>query len=422
MPPEPVGSRGGAGTGLTGMIFLLRLAIRNIWRAPRRTLLTMAAIAFGLYCLIVFQALKAGLHREMVASAVELDVTSLQILPAGRGDGLTRLRPLADPALVLARLAERPEAAASPRLRAPGLVTSPAGSAAVLVTGVDPAAEARVTIVAGRVTGGSYLPPGGGVLLGEALAENLSVKVGDEVTVVVQTLFGQPASRRLPVSGLYRTALASFDRAHVFLDLAAARRLLGADEVTTALAVQVPPGSEGEVVNWLRERLPADRYRVVPWQELAPDVTQLIELNDGTMTLLALIFFIIVALGIVNTMGMSVMERTTEFGVLAAIGIRPGQIILLVIGEALALGVLSAFIASLAGIATCGYLGVHGIDLTHLTSANQHFANSHVLKSHLVAGDVVLANLVGLVTALTAGLVPAWRASRLAPAEALRRS
>ena len=404
------------------LTLLVRLALRNIWRSPRRSLLTMAAIAFGLFCLLVFQGLKAGLHREMVASVVQLDAASLQVVAAGRGENLTRLQPLRDPRQVLVLLADRREAAASLRLRAPGLVTSPAGSAAVVLTGVDPVAEAGVTVIAGRLVAGRYLAPRGGVLLGGALAESLGVKVGDEVTVLVQNLFGKPGSRHLPVGGIYRTELASFDRSHLFLDLPTAQHLFDADGVATAVAVHVVPEQEAEVTAWLRDRLPADRYWVASWQELAPDVTQLIDLNDVTMRLLVGIVFAIVALGIVNTMGMSVMERFTEFGVLAALGIRPAQVIALVVCETLALGAVAAAAGSLAGITACGYLGAHGLDLTKLTSANQYFATSHVLKAHLELADVLAANLVGLATALFAGLVPAWRASRLSPAVALRRA
>jgi ABC-type lipoprotein release transport system permease subunit len=292
----------------------------------------------------------------------------------------------------------------------------------VVLTGVDPVAEAGVTLIAGRLTAGRYLEPRGGVLLGATLADSLGVGVGDEVTVLVQTLFGRPGSRRLPVRGLFRTALSSFDRSHLFLDLPTAQGLFDAADVATAVAVSIAPGHEAELTLWLRDRLPAEHYRAAAWQELAPDVTQLIDLNDGTMNLLVMIVFAIVALGIVNTMGMSVMERTTEFGVLAAVGVRPAQVVALVICESLALGAAATAIGSLAGIAACSYLGTYGLDLTSLTSANQYFATSHVLKAHLEAADVLAAILVGLVTALLAGLVPAWRASRLAPAVALRRS
>ena len=402
------------------LILLLRLAVRNVWRNPRRSLLTMTAIAFGLFCLIVFQALKVGLHREMVASTVQLDAGSLQVVAAGRGEGLTRLQPLRDPQQVTTLLDERPEVSSGLRLRAPGLLSTAAGSAAVVLTGVEPEHEAQVTLIAGQLAAGRYLAPPGGVLLGAALAENLGITVGDTVTVLVQTLFGRPGSRHLPVSGIYRTALTSFDRSHVFLDLPTAQGLFDASGVATAVAVRVSPEREAEVAAWLRGQLPADRYRVASWQELAPDVTQLIDLNDGTMRLLVIIVFAIVALGIVNTMGMSVLERTTEFGVLAALGIRPTQVVALVVLEALALGAVAALAGSLAGVAACSYLASHGLDLTRLTSANPHFATSHVLKAHLVMADLLLANSVGLATALLAGLVPACRASRLSPAMALR--
>jgi ABC-type lipoprotein release transport system permease subunit len=401
-------------------LLLARLALRNVRRNVRRSLLTVGAIAFGLLCLIVFQALKVGLHREMVASTVGLDAASLQVQAAGYEANLTALRPLRDPPGVARRLAAEGLGASAPRLKAPALVLAGAKSSSVVLAGVDPAAEPAVTFIADRVGAGRYPGADGGVLLGAPLAESLGVAVGGEVTLMAQGAFGQPVSGRFAVVGLYRTALPAFDRSHLYLELGAAQRFLQAEGVVTEIAVALPQGAEEAAAARLRRELPADRYQVRTWQQLAPDVVQLIALNDATMRLLILIVFAIVALGIANTMTMAVFERFRELGVLTAIGARPSRIVALIVLESCFLGLFASAVGSLAGVAACAWLGRHGLDLTHFTSANQYFATSHVLKAHLLAADLLAANAVTLATALLAGLYPAWKAARLRPAEAIR--
>jgi len=399
---------------------IARMALRNVRRNVRRSLLTVFAIAFGLLCLIVFQALKVGLHREMVDSTVRLDAASLQVHAAGYEANLTALRPLPDPERVEWTLQAEGIADFGRRLKAPALVLAGQRSSSVLLSGVDPAAEPRITFVAERIVAGEYLDNAPGVVLGETLAESLGVSVGDEVTLMVQGLFGRPVTGRFPVRGLYRTELAAFDRSHLFLPLSAAQSFLQADGVVTEIAARTAFGTESAAADRLRQELPADLYQVRSWQQIAPDVLQLIELNDATMRLLILIVFAIVALGITNTMTMAVYERFRELGILTAIGTRPSRIVSLIVCESFFLGLFASASGSLLGVAACSWLAHYGIDLTSMTSANQYFATSHVLKAHLLPADLLGANAVTLATALLAGLYPAWKAARLQPADAIR--
>ncbi len=138
------------------------------------------------------------------------------------------------------------------------------------------------------------------------------------------------------------------------------------------------------------------------------------------MRLLILIVFAIAALGIANTMTMITFERFRELGILAALGLRPGGIVLLIVLESLCLGLIAAALGSLLGIGVCSWLGRHGLDLTRFTSANQYFAAGHVIRAHLLPADLAAANLLTLATALLAGLYPAWKAARLDPVQAIR--
>ena len=124
-------------------------------------------------------------------------------------------------------------------------------------------------------------------------------------------------------------------------------------------------------------------------------------------------------MGIANTMTTVIFERFREFGTLTALGATPGGIVSLVMTESLLLGLFAALAGSLTGFGACVYLARYGIDLTHFTSANQYFVVGSVLKAVLTPGDLILANTITLATAATAGLYPAWKASRLNPVKAL---
>lgn len=401
--------------------FLLfsHIAFRNVRRNARRSLFTILAIAFGLFCLIIFQALKVGLHREMVISTVQLDAGTLQIHAAGYEVNLAALKQVPDPGKVISALRMLGETRFSRRVKTSGLILSGGKSASLLLSGVDPDAEPGVTFISGKVVKGRYVSRNSGILLGEELAKSFGVQPGDEVTLMSQDMAGLPVTGRFPVTGIYRTELAAFDRSHAFMSIGLLQEFLHADGVVTEIALRSDSRDETALADSLGRSLPGKDYQIRTWKEIAPDVIQLIGLNDATMQLLILIVFAIIAMGITNTMTMVVFERFRELGIISAIGTTPSGILTMVVMESFCLGAAASLLGSAAAVAACAYLGRYGIDLTTFTSANQYFANSHVLKAHLLAKDLIAANAVTLITAVIGGIYPAWKASRLKPVDAI---
>lgn len=397
----------------------LQIALRNILRHRRRSLLTVAAIAFSVFCLIVFQALLAGLHQKMMESALSLDTGVIQIHAAGFSRSQTRLLPLADPGALAPALAAAGITSFAPRLKAPALILAGRHSSSVLLSGIEPTQEAAITLIRQKTDQGAYQLGPGQILISKGLAEALGLKINDSMTLMGQSLFGQTRTGRFTVSGLFATGLDSFDQSHVYLSLAAAQTLLEAEDAISEVAISCPPAQAGELASRLQRSLPTAAYQVSVWQELAPDLAQLMELNNATFRLLILILFAIVAMGIANTMTTVIFERFREFGTLTALGVTPGGIVSLVLTESLLLGLFAALTGSLAAFGACAYLGRYGIDLAHFTSANQYFVAGSVLKAVLTPGDLWLANVITLATAVMAGIYPAWKAARLNPVKAL---
>ncbi len=403
---------------MNGIAITALLAFRNLARNPRRSFLTIAAIAFALICLLVFDALKNGLHQKMVATATETDLGSLQIHAGDYGANSISLSELKRPENVLAALASLGLDNYARRLKTNGLILAGRKSAAVVLHGVVAEEEGRVTLVHRRIVSGKPPKAEREIMVGEGLARSFGVGLGDELALMTKGVAGATVTRRLEITAIFATGVAAFDQSHIFMNLPALQSLLEAGDMLSEIAVALPQPGLATKARELRDRL-GSAYQVETWQEISPDLVQLISLNDTTMIILILIVFLIVAMGIANTMTTITFERFREFGTIAALGATPANLLALVIAEALALGLTASLIGSLIGGALCLYLGRHGIDLTAFTSANQYFSNNHILHAVVDWRQVVLTNCFTLLTTVLAGILPAWTAARQNPVEAL---
>ena len=403
---------------MKGIAITILLAFRNLTRNRRRSLLTIAAIAFALVCLLVFNALKEGLHQTMISTAIATDVGAIQIHAEGFTANLVSLTPLPDPGKASTTLTTMGLRNFARRLKGNGLILAGPKSAAVLLHGVTDAEERRVTVVHERMVAGK--PPEGPkeIMLGESLARGLGLMVNEPITIMAQDLLGAPVTRRFTVSGIFRTGVVAFDQGHLFMTLSGLQSFLDATGMISEIAISTPLPGHAAKADLLCRRL-GHGYQVKTWEEVLPDVTQLIALNETTMAILIGIVFLMVAMGIVNTMTTITFERFREFGTIAALGGTPASIMGLVTAEALALGLTASLVGSTVGLGLCLYLARHGIDLTTLTSNNQYFSNNHILKAVLNWREVLATNGITLLSSLVAGLYPAWVAGRQNPAQAL---
>jgi len=402
--------------------YYLYIAFRNLWRNQRRTLFNIIAISFGLFCLIVFQALKVGLHRQMYASTVNLDVGSFQIHPEGFEVGLFINDYLSNDDLVRIKdsLKRLPIKAVAPRLRTTAIAMSEKKSGSVVLTGIVPEKESLITFIKTRLIKGDYLESRDGLLVGRALLKSLGLKYGESLTLVFQDSKGFPRRVSLPVTGVYSTELSTFDRTHIYIHLKKLQALMGVNNSYSSIVLLTDRQDEAEVKEALKGSEVLKKYRVMSWDEIAPDVKQIMQLNNATMSLLIIIVFAIVAMGITNTMTTLIFERFREFGTLTAIGTPPEGIVTIVLSESALLGIIACVIGTLTGYLVCLYLRQHGVDLNQFTSANQHMAFSHVLKAYALPGDIIKADVITFLTALVAGLYPSLKAARLNPVDALR--
>ncbi len=414
---------------------LLQLAWRNLWRNRRRTFITMAAIAFGYAMLLFVACLMAGLRWQMIQNGTCLVMSQIQIHAPAYYPNRSLQKTLGgrkgtDVSALLASIsADRRVSAVAPRVYGYALLSAAHRSAGVELMGVVPDLEPKITTLNTQIAKGTYLTARlpKGVVIGDKLASTIGIELNSEIVLLTQAADGSMGNDVYIVVGILHTGLDSVDRGLVLMSLSSLQDLLhlaparihevgiklnhinAATDVAAALEVQ------------LGKTLPV---RVMAWPELAPELANYVQFNKGVTVVLFFIFFLVAVIGVMNTMLMAVFERTREFGMLMAVGMRPSQVIRLILTEAAGLGVASLVVGAALGVPLLWYLQVHGLDLGGATGEVVSVAG--VVVGHLWYGrqdfPAYSEAAVGLAaTALVSALYPAWRAAQLRPTEAMRK-
>ena len=324
-----------------------------------------------------------------------------------------------------------------PRVNASGLLRAGDSSVAVAFTGVDPSVEPAVSEVASNAhrVAGDYLRSRdrmpfanqpSDIYVGAQLAENLDLSLGDRVVLTASPRGGGgPASAAFRVRGVFRTGLAELDGFSVQIPIADAQALLGLGGSVTEIALMLDdPDDVDAVVSAVRAGIRGrDELEVLPWQQALAELHESIVLDDAGMYLMMAVVFVIVGIGIFNTVLMSVVERTRELGVMMAIGTSVRLLFGAVMAEAGVLAVIGCAVGLALGLSIHSYLASTGLDVQQLFGNKMAVAGVILegrLYSRLAAASVAewTAIMAGIV--LLSALYPAFRVAELKPIEAMR--
>jgi len=419
------------------MSSLTSLAVRNVARNRRRSLLTLAAVLLGVTAVLVLRGFIDGFIDVMVDDIVKGKTGALQVHPAGYMDNVDAL-PL-EPSLpydesLLARVRAVPGVAGvTGRIQFSGLVSNGLSQTMFVGRGLDIATEKRAVPRAGFdvLGGGRALAEGdyAHAILGNELARSFQAVppaekarapsaegVVDRVTLASSSPKGRANSMDVSVEGLSVSSLPFENKRVVTVPLTLAQELLGMKGRVTELAVAVENLDELErIAGELRKEL-GPQYEVHTWQELQPFVRDIISRQRYVMGLICVILFVIIITGIINTMLMSVFERVREIGTMLAVGMKRRQVLTMFLLEATLLGVLGGLGGVMLGSTVIQAVAVRGIPMSMVVTTG----SQSVMRPSLDPSFMMLTLGVAVVGALVASAWPAWRASRLDPVEALR--
>jgi putative ABC transport system permease protein len=407
------------------MLVLLRLAFRSLARHRRRTALTLSAIAFGAAMVVVMWGIGEGIAGWLVRTAVSGRMGSVQVHALGYVDTIDA-NPIATDFAEhdLDRVANVAGVlAVAPRIKFAGIVSTGASSSMVQVDGIDPVADAAVCPerYLGFAAGGPLTRDGVGreIVVGTELAASLGTKVGDTVTLMAGTRAGAQNALDFTVVGITSGGAFLESKRAALTRINDARALLAMPERAHELAIATAPDLDADVVaTSIRAALTAaapNRFEVHTWKEVSPFMRDAVDRITIILRGVSAVLFLVVVMGVANTMLMSIFERVREIGTLLALGMKRRAVLTLCVIEAIVMGGLGGVVGGGLGSAIVLALAINGIDFAPPGSSVDAVLYP-VLTPTLVLG-VGLAVFAG---AVIASFLPARRASRLDPVEALR--
>ncbi|MDJ0783644.1 MAG: ABC transporter permease [Desulfosarcinaceae bacterium] len=403
----------------------LQLAWRNIWRNPRRTAVILTAVIIGVWSMVGLGALMRGILIGMIQNNIDTLTGHIQIHQQAYPDDPAIEHSISDPETWMSAARDALPAGSrwSQRIRIGAVVSNARHTRGAILMGIDPAAEARLSFIGTAVTEGAYLADGdtGGILIGRALAQQFDTRLGRKLILTAQDSDGEIVSRAFRIRGIYQAEMADTEKGFLFVNRQSAQQLLKLGNRISEIAIRLPAHEMAvPVANDLKARLAGSPLRVRAWPEILPLLKAYVEMFDTFILIWFIVVFVAMGFGILNTTLMAVFERMREFGVLKALGMRPGRIVRGVLLETLLMLVLGIGAGNLLGLATCWGLSITGIDLSAMAEGVAYAGMARIITPVVWIRDLLRANLVVLLLGLLVCLYPAIKAARMTPVAAMR--
>ena len=411
------------------MFALLSMALRNLFRNKRRSIITVLGISAGLALCQTVYNLNSGNYNKMLDTGIR---------GASGHVVVQHSEWLKDPeikhtvgnstALVEQLQAANEGAVVTRRIFAGGLITSPTNAIAVGVLGVDPEPESQLSRAAQRMVEGEWLKPDDrrGLVLGDTLAKRLGVGIKGRVVVMAPDPEDPTESTSVlfRVRGIYHSGVELLDNFSVMVSVPAAQPLLMGEDPVHQVAVIYEDDAPTQVGLSKAQQLDLGKDAVaLSWKEALPDLQAFIKVDTQTNDIFFFILGFIVVLGVINTMLMSVLERVREFGVMMAVGMRPKRLAVLVLLEGFLLGLASAILGTVLGTALTYPLVTSGLDFSEAmgeTMMVEGVAMDAVLVAQYAPDRMLIYAVAAISMTILAAAWPAFRVSRMRPIQAIQ--
>ncbi len=404
---------------LTSTYFVL--GIRNVLRNKKRSCISIAAVALGVWSSVALSTLARGVSYGMAEDTIStlsghiqihapryLDDPSIEYtFPEAQGDLRAKLNQAS-------RWSER--------VRVPGVAASERESFGVAIVGIDAERERGLSFVADAVIDGEFLSQHdeSGAIVGAKLLERLQTGIGKRIVLMSEGADHQIAERGFRIRGVFKAKLESTELGNVFVSKKIAQQFLGIPGKISEIALRLPSRERiPEVESQLREV--AGGLAVDSWESLNPFIVALISVQGRFISFWFVVVFVAVSFGLINTMLMAIFERSRELGLFQALGMKPPQIITLILIESLVLILAGAAAGNILGLGTMWWLR-NGLDISAFAAGAEHIGISRIIYPKFLLADWIKVNVILFVMGILSSLYPAYRASTIAPAAALTRS
>lgn len=405
------------------MLTLSWMAWRNVRRNRRRTLITVAAVSLGLTLMVFMNGLIVGSSVDILHNIVRLGDGHLALQAKGEKERswIARFDDREASELV-SQLQMMPLVkAVSPRLRFFGLLASKKASENVEIRGIDPNLDRDINTFVFQASS-PYLDEADRdqILIGSSLSQKLEVEVGARLNLFLFQSDGKTSVIPLTVKSVYDTGFSEYDKTHAFVTLKLAQKLLFRGITDVAIILEDPEQADSLAQHLASLDYISTPYEAITWQKSNQALLDTLAAKDYFMALLGAIIVLIAAFGVLNTMLMSVYERTREIGVIMALGMKARDILALFLFEGLYVGIMGGLLGSLLGFALTKYYEINGLTLYGEASQISNIPIGNTIYPTVEFRAMLIYFLFICGISLLASLYPAFMAARRQPAEALR--
>jgi ABC-type lipoprotein release transport system permease subunit len=405
------------------------IAWRNLWRRKRRTLITGISIGFGVMLSVTFTGTGDYGYTNMINTGAIMGLGHVTIEPYGYNQTpsldkrLRKAKQIRDRVLALPGVND-----AIVRITGQAMFASASKTIGGMFMGIDPAQESpeHNLLIRSLVQGEVFSSKDGrGVVVGSKMAEKLNLRVGKKLVYTTTDVYGEIVSEIARVTGIFRTGVNEVDGGMVLLPIDSVRNTLHYEaEDATLLAVIISDQRYAERMRDTISFLEKDpRIEVLSWQQTQPDLAGIITIDRSGNYISQFLIGLLIAAGILNTLLMSVLERTREFGVMMAVGMSPRTLFMLVVVESFWLAIIGIVIGIIITAPWYAYLYYVGLDFSG--AIGEDYSAGGILVDPLLRIRLYKESIIAILTGvfsltLLAGLYPAWRAGRIPPVESLK--
>jgi putative ABC transport system permease protein len=345
---------------------IITIAWRNIWRNRRRTLITASSIFLAVFLALVMRSMQIGSYARIIDSIVHSYTGYIQVHKKGYWveKEINNSFILGDSLMNQINAVPNVKAAV-PRLESFALASTGAKTKGVMVIGIVPGMEEKLSDIKKNIIKGSYLAPDdNGVLLAKRIADYLGMKVNDTLVLISQGYHGVSAAGKFPVRGITHFSSPDLDNTLIYLTLKTAQEFYSAENLVTAVSIDLDHKQRIEkTANELKNVLDTSRYEVMQWDEMLVEVVQHIESDNISGLIMLGILYMIIGFGIFGTVLMMTMERIKEFGVMVSLGMQKTRLALIVVLESLFIGLTGIVAGVLVSFPLIMYYYYHPIRL-----------------------------------------------------------
>jgi ABC-type lipoprotein release transport system permease subunit len=404
-------------------IKIASIAWRNVWRHKLRSSVILSAVAIGICAGVFSWAFYTGMMNQRVETAIATESSNIQIHQPGYLEDPEIKKFLVHGYELTGEISRLPGIkGVSGRILANAMATSAEQGTGVIVVGIDPEKDKKVTNIYSKITKGNYLENSGHnpVIIGKKLAQKLKVKERSKIILTLQQTDGTLTKAQFRVAGIYDITNNVYEEMNIFVNAKDLSELLQLQSgVYQEIAVKVTDNAkEMETFDLLRTKYPA--LDVKSWRELMPEVSVAEESIDISMIIFMIVILAGLSLAIVNTMLMAVLERIKEIGMLMAIGMNRKRIFRMILLETTFLTFTGTAIGIVIAVLLSAFFHHTGIDISMGTEVYESLGYDSFIYPVLSPKIVIYVTFMVILASILSAIYPALKALRLKPADAIR--